>query len=123
MTWFDLTKMHDLSEMVVEVDFYHSGSLMGLDDDAIVERAKSYLDTMVPAFAGAAVVDAAVVKLPEAVNWFYPGSYASCPTTTSASLKNAYFAGAVAANAILGRDALDGVAPLRDDEAHVAFGR
>ena len=143
MTWFDLRKMHGIDEMVVEVDFYHSGSLMGLDDDAIVDRAKSYLDTMVPAFAGAAVVDAAVVKLPEAVNWFYPGSYASCPTTTSASLKNAYFAGdvvrdlghgswsqekafvsgAVAANAILGRDALDGVAPLRDDEAHVAFGR
>ena len=92
---------------------------------------------------GILLVDAAVVKLPEAVNWFYPGSYASCPTTTSASLKNAYFAGdvvrdldhgswsqekamvsgLVAANAILGRGALDGVAPLRDDEAHVAFGR
>ena len=63
MTWFDLTKMHDLSEMVVEVDFYHSGSLMGLDDDAIVDRAKSYLDTMVPAFAGAAACFGALALL------------------------------------------------------------
>ena len=146
MTWFDITKLHGLPQgegTVVEVDFYHAGSLLGLDDAAIVDRAKSYLDTMVPGFKSRSVLDAAVVKLPEAVNWFYPGSYASCPTTTSASLKNAFFAGDVvrdlghgswsqekayvsgkiAANAILGRDLLHGVTPLEPDEAHVALGR
>ena len=30
---------------------------------------------MVPAFKNAKLVDAAVVRLPEAVNWYFPGSY------------------------------------------------
>ena len=50
---------------------------------------------MVPAFKNAKLVDAAVVRLPEAVNWYFPGSYQSCPATESESLRNAYFAGDV----------------------------
>jgi len=147
MTWFDLTRLHAPrfagEGAVVEVDFYHAGSLLGLPDEALVAKAKRDLDRMVPGFRRAAVVDAAVVRLPEAVNWYFPGSYASCPATASESLANAYFAGdvvrglgheswsqekafvsgAVAANAILGREPLAGVVELRPDEAHVSAGK
>lgn len=117
--------------------------MLGLSDEAIAQKAKRDLDIMVPAFKSASVIDYAVVKLPEAVNWYFPGSLASCPTTESESFENAYFAGdvvrglkhaswsqekayvsgLVAANAVLGRDKLEGVTPLLPDEPHVALGR
>ena len=146
-TWFDLKRLHaprldGEPGAVVEVDYYHAGSLLGLSDDEIEAKARRDLETMVPAFKNAELVDAAVVRLPEAVNWYFPGSYSSCPTTQSESLRNAYFAGDVvrdlghgswsqekayvsgiaAANKVLGRSALDGVEALRPDEPHVAAG-
>ena len=43
-----------------------------MSDAEIVAKAKSQLDTMLgSACAAATVVDAAVVKLPSAVNWYY----------------------------------------------------
>ena len=145
--WFDLKKLHaprldGEPGAVVEVDYYHAGSLLGLSDAELEAKARRDLETMVPAFKNAELVDAAVVRLPEAVNWYFPGSYQSCPTTQSESLRNAYFAGDVvrdlghgswsqekayvsgiaAANKVLGRAALDGVEPLRPDEPHVAAG-
>lgn len=146
-TWFDLKKLHaprldGEPGAVIEVDYYHAGSLLGLSDAELEAKAWRDLQKMVPAFKKAKVVDAAVVRLPEAVNWYFPGSYASCPATRSESLANAYFAGdvvrdlgheswsqekayvsgIVAANAVLGREALHGVEPLRPDEPHVAAG-
>ena len=146
-TWFDLKKLHSPRldgepGAVVEVDYYHAGSLLGLSDAELEAKARRDLETMVPAFKNAELVDAAVVRLPEAVNWYFPGSYQSCPATQSESLRNAYFAGDVvrdlghgswsqekayvsgiaAANSVLGRAALDGVEPLKPDEAHVAAG-
>lgn len=146
-TWFDLKKLHaprldGEAGAVIEVDYYHAGSLLGLSDAELEAKARRDLETMVPAFKNAKLVDAAVMRLPEAVNWYFPGSYLSCPTTSSESLQNAYFAGDLvrdlghgswsqekayvsgiaAANAVLGRSALDGVEPLRPDEPHVATG-
>ena len=81
-TWFDLKKLHaprldGEPGAVVEVDYYHAGSLLGLSDGEIEAKARRDLETMVPAFKNAELVDAAVVRLPEAVNWYFPGSYAS----------------------------------------------
>merc|ERR1719433_2638980 len=117
------------------MDFYHAGSLLPLADSEIVAKVKGYLNKMVPAFTTAKVVDAAVVRLPSAVNWYFPGSYRSCPDVRSSSFNNVYFAGDVvrtrhgswsqekayvtgieAANAILRRGASHGVAPLRPPE-------
>ena len=147
MTWFDVGRLHapkydDEPGSVIEVDFYHCNQLLGLTDEAIVEKVKRDLDKMVPGFGDAAVVDAAVVRLPNAVNWYYPGSYRHMPETKSRSFANAYFAGDIvktrhgswsqekayvtgleAANALLGRGAAHGVLPLDADEPHVAAGR
>jgi len=147
MTWFDVKRMHapqhnDEPGSVIEMDFYHAGSLLALDNDAIVRKVKKYLQKMVPGFTDAQVIDAAVVRLPAAVNWYFPGSYRSLPDVRSPSLSNVYFAGDVvrsrhgswsqekayvtgieAANAILGRTADTDVIPLRPAEPHVEAGR
>jgi protoporphyrinogen oxidase len=75
MTWFDIKKLHApaLDEevgAVLEVDFYHSNALLAMSDEEIVAKAKADLDTMLGEQCRLAkVVDAAVVKLPNAVNW------------------------------------------------------
>ena len=125
------------------MDYYHSNSLLVMSDDEIVAKAKRDLDVMLgAACANAKVLDAAVVKLPNAVNWYFPGSYRSMPDLASSSIPNAYFVGDLvrtrhgswsqekayvtgqqAANVINGRDADAGVVPLKPDEVHVAAGR
>jgi len=147
MTTFDIKKLqaplHDGEPgAIIEMDFYHAGSLLPLSDAAIVDKVRANLASMVPAFAGATVVDSAVVRLPAAVNWYFPGSYKSLPSVRSEAFANAYFAGDVvktshgswsqekayvtgveAANAVLGRSPDHGIVPLRKDEPHVAVGR
>ena len=148
MTWFDIKALHaprmdGEPGSVLEVDFYHADTLLQLDDDAIVAKAKRDLDTMLgAACARASVVDAAVVRLRNGVNWYFPGSYGDMPDRRSAEIPNAYFAGDLvrtrhgswsqekafvtgveAANDILGRPIGEGVVPLKPDEAHVAAGR
>ena len=155
MTFFDITKLHagvgdapggalaDAPGSVLEVDFYHANPLLVMDDEALVAKAKAHLDTMLgPQCEAADVVDAAVVRLPQGVNWYYPGSYADMPDAQSQAIGNAYFVGDLvrtrhgswsqekafvtgieAANLICGRDIGDGVIPLPADEVHVAAGR
>ena len=82
---------------VIEIDFYHANSLLTLSDDALIAKAKSYLDTMLPSAAAASVIDAAVVRLPGAVNDYFPGSYRLRPDVRSSSFDNAYFVGDVTA--------------------------
>ena len=148
MTWFDIKRLHapaldGEAGSVIEVDYYHSNTLLLLSEEEIVRKAKADLDVMLGGSCAAAqVVDAAVVKLPNAVNWYFPGSYRSMPDLASASIPNAYFVGDLvrtrhgswsqekayvtgqqAANVIDGRAADDGVVPLKPDEAHVAAGR
>mmetsp|Transcript_5387 Transcript_5387/g.13535 ORF Transcript_5387/g.13535 Transcript_5387/m.13535 type:complete len:632 (+) Transcript_5387:158-2053(+) len=154
MTFFDITKLHGLSTSedneserpsgsVIEVDYYHAASLLVMDDKSIVEKAKADLDTMLGRDCkGANVLDAAVVKLPRAVNWYSPGSYANMPDARSNELSNVLFAGDLvrsrhgswsqekafvtgieAANEILNRRPDYGIIPLDPEEFHVALGR
>lgn len=154
MTFFDITKLHGLLDekgeegetpvgSVIEVDYYHAASLLVMDDKSIVEKAKANLDTMLGKDCkDAKVLDAAVVKLPQAVNWYSPGSYANMPDVQSTAIPNVYFAGDIvrsrhgswsqekayvagveAANAILEKRPTDGIIPLDPEEFHVALGR
>lgn len=149
MTFFDITKLHDVASKddtegsIIEVDYYHAASLLVMDDEAIVEKAKANLDTMLGKNCeDAKVIDAAVVKLPQAVNWYSPGSYANMPEVRSKEIPNVYFAGDLvktrhgswsqekayvagieAANAILQKRPNDGIIPLDPDEFHVSLGR
>jgi uncharacterized protein with NAD-binding domain and iron-sulfur cluster len=153
MTFFDITKLHgdDRNESiagvpgsVMEVDYYHAASLLVIKDDDIVAKAKKDLDTLLGSTCSSAKVeDATVVKVPQAVNWYYPGSYADMPDIKSKSIANAYFVSDIVrsrhgswsqekayvtgiketANAILGRPVNTDSIPLSTDEPHVAFGR
>ena len=154
MTFFDITKLHGLSESedvdsehptgsIIEVDYYHAASLLVMDDKSIVEKAKADLDTMLGRDCkDAKVLDAAVVKLPRAVNWYSPGSYANMPDARSKELSNVFFAGDLvrsrhgswsqekafvtgieAANEMLNRRSTYGIIPLDPEEFHVAMGR
>ena len=151
MTFFDITKLHgrqndstaDAPGSVIEIDYYHAATLLVMSDEDIVAKAKKDLDVMLgPISIAAQVVDAAVVRLPAAVNWYFPGSYADMPDMKSDSFANTYFVGDIvrsrhgswsqekayvtgveAANSILGRAVNTDVIPLETDEPHVAFGR
>ena len=99
MTFFDITQLHglDLNEVagsIIEVDYYHAASLLVMSDEAIVSKVKNDLDTLLgKQCINAQVVDAAIVRLPQAVNWYCPGSYANMPDTRSDSIPNAFFCG------------------------------
>ncbi|KAL7550456.1 hypothetical protein ACHAWF_017754 [Thalassiosira exigua] len=154
MTYFDITKLHGLGAYgerdadevagsIIEIDYYHAATLLVLSDEEVVDKAKRDLDTMLGAqSADATVLDAAVVRLPQAVNWYSPGSYANMPDARSSSMPNAFFCGDIVrsrhgswsqekayvtgvevANLILGREEGTGIIPLPADEPHVALGR
>ena len=150
MTFFNIKELHgnNFSEenvpgSVIEVDYYHADSLLVMSDEEIAKKAKSDLNTMlgIPC-ATAKVVDAAIVRLPNAVNWYFPGSYQDMPNLRSESLTNVHFAGDLVktrhgswsqekafvtgmevANSIRGLPLTQGVIPLPKDEPHVALGR
>merc|ERR1711865_807694 len=139
----DTTTATTIKGSIIEVDYYHAEPLLVMDDTSIVTKVKNDLNTILGRDCIAAtVVDAAIVRLPQAVNWYSPGSYANMPDVQSSSIPNVYFAGDIvrtrhgswsqekafvtgreAANSILGRDTTDGIIPLDPDEAHVAIGR
>lgn len=154
MTYFDITKLHgidandgksdnELSGSIIEIDYYHAASLLVMSDEAIVQKAKGDLDTILGTQStNANVVDAAVVRLPQAVNWYSPGSYKNMPDARSTEISNAFFCGDLvrsrhgswsqekafvtgieAVNHILGRPEGFGIIPLPSEESHVAFGR
>ena len=99
MTFFDITQLHglNLNEVagsIIEVDYYHAASLLVMSNEAIVSKVKNDLDTLLgKQCINAQVVDAAIVRLPQAVNWYCPGSYANMPDTRSDSIPNAFFCG------------------------------
>ena len=149
MTFFNIKELHgdnfsdDAPGSVIEVDYYHSDTIMVMSDEDIAKKAKRDLDTMLGAKCAASkVIDAAIVRLPNAVNWYYPDSYKKLPSTQSTTFSNVYFAGDLvktrhgswsqekafvtgieAANLIRGLPLDDGIIPLPKDEYHVAFGR
>jgi uncharacterized protein with NAD-binding domain and iron-sulfur cluster len=150
MTFFNIGELHgdNFSEdnapgSVIEVDYYHADTLLVMSDEQIAKKAKQDLNTMLGVdCATAKVVDAAIVRLPNAVNWYFPDSYKDMPDLKSKAFGNVHFAGDLvhtrhgswsqekafvtgveAANSIRGKQLCDGVIPLPEDEAHVAFGR
>jgi uncharacterized protein with NAD-binding domain and iron-sulfur cluster len=150
MTFFDIGALHGEQDThnanggsVVEVDYYHADTLLVMSDEQIRDKAKDDLNTMLGAqCAVAKVTDAAIVRLPNAVNWYFPDSYNDMPSAKSNSLTNVYFAGDLvktrhgswsqekayvtgieAANLIRKQKIDEGVIPLPKDEPHVAFGR
>jgi uncharacterized protein with NAD-binding domain and iron-sulfur cluster len=151
MTVFDIQALHgadastvaDCPGSVIEVDYYHASTLLVMSDEEIVAKVKSDLDNILGTKCkSASVSDAAVVRLPEGVNWYFPGSYADMPDPKSTSLANVYFAGDIvrtrhgswsqekafvtgveAANLLLGRPVDQGVLPVPADEVHVKFGK
>lgn len=150
MTVFDIKGLHgseastvaDAPGSVIEVDYYHASPLLVQSDEDIVAKVKRDLDSILVGSRSAEVVDAAVVRLPQGVNWYYPGSYQDMPDATCKSLPNLYFAGDIvrsrhgswsqekafvsgveAANIILGKPASENILPVAADELHVKFGK
>mmetsp|Transcript_1872 Transcript_1872/g.4253 ORF Transcript_1872/g.4253 Transcript_1872/m.4253 type:complete len:341 (+) Transcript_1872:714-1736(+) len=149
MTYFNVKDLHgenfsdETPGSVLEVDYYHADTLLVMSDDDIAKKVKQDLNTILGVECAAAkVVDAAIVKLPNAVNWYFPGSYADMPDSESQALSNVYFAGDLvrtrhgswsqekayvtgieASNCIRGKSLSEGVIPLAKDEPHVALGR
>ena len=152
MTVFNVLELHgdNFSEdknkvpgSVIEVDYYHADTLLVMSDDQIMEKVKSDLNTILGVeCAAASVIDAAVVRLPNAVNWYFPDSYKDMPEAKSQSLSNTYFCGDLvktrhgswsqekafvtgieASNLIQGKTKDNGVLSLPQDEPHVALAR
>jgi uncharacterized protein with NAD-binding domain and iron-sulfur cluster len=150
MTFFNIKDLQgenfsdpDAPGSVIEVDYYHADTLLVMSDENIAEKAKQDLNTMLGVDCAAAkVVDAAIVRLPNAVNWYFPDSYKDMPNLQFQALANVHFAGDLvrtrhgswsqekafvtgmeAANSIRGKPLDESIIPLPQDEPHVALGR
>lgn len=147
-TFFDLNALHDEyqheSGTVVEVDFYHANQFIPLEDQEIVSIVQRYLATCIPEFQQAKVIDSSVIRLPQAVTHFAPGSYRyMLPAKTSVknvfmsgdwiisrhgswSQEKAYVTGLEAANLVishLGEGTPVQILPVAADEPHIQLAR
>ncbi|WP_315791397.1 hydroxysqualene dehydroxylase [Fischerella sp. JS2] len=147
-TFFDLNALHDEYQhepgTVVEVDFYHANQFIPLEDQEIVSIVQRYLATCIPEFQQAKVIDRSVLRLPQAVTHFAPGSYRyMLPATTSVknvfmsgdwiisrhgswSQEKAYVTGLEAANLVishLGEGTPAQILPVAADEPHIQLAR
>ena len=147
-TFFDLNAIHDEYRdepgTVVEVDFYHANQFIPLSDEEIIPIVQKYLTSCVPEFAHAKVIDSSVIRLPQAVTHFSPGSYRyMLPAKTSFnnvfmsgdwitsrhgswSQEKAYVTGLEAANLVvsyLEKGVNANILPVEADEAHIQFAR
>lgn len=147
-TFFDLNALHDEYQQepgtVIEADFYHANQFLSMSDADIVNIVKGYLTTCVPGFGEAKVVDSSVIRLPNAVTHFAPGSYRHMlPAQTSFenvfmsgdwiinrhgswSQEKAYVTGLEAANLVisyLGQGQPVEIIPVEEDEPHIKMAR
>ena len=147
-TFFDLNTLHDEYRhepgTVVEADFYHANQFLSLENEEIIPIVQRYLATCVPEFREAKVIDSSVIRLPQAVSHFAPGSYRSMlPAKTSFknvfmsgdwivnrhgswSQEKAYVTGLEAANLVIssfGEGTPAKILPVQADEAHIQLGR
>ncbi|MBF2017838.1 MAG: FAD-dependent oxidoreductase [Rivularia sp. T60_A2020_040] len=147
-TFFDLNALHDEYKnepgSVVEVDFYHGNQFISLSDEEIIPIVQKYLATCIPEFAIAKVIDSSVIRLPQAVTHFSPGSYKyMLPARTSFdnvfmsgdwitsrhgswSQEKAYVTGLEAANLVvsyLGQGVNANILPVETDEPHIQTAR
>ena len=147
-TFFDLNTLHDEywnePGTVVEVDFYHANQLLPLEDEAIIPMVQRDLAACVPEFRDTQVIDHSVIRLPQAVSHFAPGSYRYLlPAATSFknvfmsgdwivnrhgswSQEKAYVTGLEAANKAidyLGHGSKAKILPIQSDEPHIQVAR
>ncbi|MBP5973976.1 FAD-dependent oxidoreductase [Brasilonema sp. CT11] len=147
-TFFDLNALHDEYRhepgTVVEADFYHANQFLSLEDDEIIPIVHRYLANCVPEFHQAKVIDSSVIRLPQAVSHFAPGSYRyMLPGKTSFknvfmsgdwianrhgswSQEKAYVTGLEAANLVIsyfGEGAPANILPVQADEPHIQLAR
>lgn len=147
-TFFDLNVLHDewkdSEGSVIEVDFYHANQLLPMTDDHILAKVRKDLTTCVPGVADAKLLDHSVIRLPNAVTHFAPGSRQfMLPVTTpisnlfmsgdwiitdhgSWSQEKAYVTGLEAANqaiALLNHGTPAPIIPVEPDEPHIQVGR
>jgi len=147
-TFFDLNALHDEYQdepgTVIEADFYHANQFLPLEDEEILPLVKRDLAICVPGFREAKVIDSSVIRLPQAVSHFAPGSYRyMLPAKTSFenvfmsgdwivnrqgswSQEKAYVTGLEAANFVvsyLGEGTLARILPVEADEIHIQFAR
>ena len=147
-TFFDLNALHDeyrdAPGSVVEVDFYHANQFLPLDDAELLPIVQRDLATCIAAFGSAKIVDHSIIRLPQAVSHFKPGSYTYLlPGFTSLdngfmsgdwivnqhgswSQEKAYVTGLEAANraiAHLGHGQPATILPVEPDEPHIQLAR
>ncbi len=147
-TFFDLNALHDEYRdepgTVIEADFYHANQFLNLSDEEILSIVQGYLATCVPAFREAKIIDSSVIRLPQAVTHFAPGSYRyMLPAKTSFenvfmsgdwivnrhgswSQEKAYVTGLEAANLVvsyLGEGQPSEILAVEEDEAHIQVAR
>jgi uncharacterized protein with NAD-binding domain and iron-sulfur cluster len=147
-TFFDLNAIHDEYKnepgTVIEADFYHANQFLNWSDQEIISTVQRYLTTCIPEFREAKVIDSSVIRLPQAVTHFAPGSYPyMLPAKTSFSnvfmsgdwivnrhgswsQEKAYVTGLEAANLVvshLGGGTPAEILPVEADEAHIQVAR
>jgi uncharacterized protein with NAD-binding domain and iron-sulfur cluster len=129
---------------VIEADFYHANQLLPLSDEQIVQKVQGDLATCIPAFREAKVIDSSVIRVPQGVTHFAPGSYQYLLKATtniknvfmsgdwianrhgSWSQEKAYVTGLEAANLVIGRfgyGSKANIIPVEPDEPHIQFAR
>lgn len=147
-TFFDLNALHDEyrdeSGSVIEVDYYHANQLLHLSDEEILPLVQGNLAGCIPAFRDAKIVDHSVVRVPQGVTHFAPGSYRYLlPGQTSFqnvfmsgdwivtrhgswSQEKAYVTGLEAANHVISQCSIGQTAeiiPIMPDEPHIQAAR
>lgn len=147
-TFFDLNALHDEyknePDTVVEADFYHANQFLPLSDAEILPLVQQDLAQCIPDFAQAQIIDYSVIRLPQAVSHFAPGSYRYLPPTQTSlsnvflsgdwvvnrhgswSQEKAYVTGLEAANlaiAQLQQGTFAKIVPVEADQPHIAAAR
>jgi uncharacterized protein with NAD-binding domain and iron-sulfur cluster len=147
-TFFDLNALQDEYRdepgSVIEADFYHANQLLPMSDEQLIAKVHADLTTCLPAFQSAQVIDASVVRVPQGVTHFAPGSYqylmrAKTPIPNlfmsgdwivtehgSWSQEKAYVTGLEAANRVIqrfGQGEMAQIVPIELDEPHIQVAR
>lgn len=95
-TFFDLNTLHDKYKdeegSVIEVDFYHANQLLCMTDERIIQKVHQDLTSCIGDFASAEIIDYSIVRVPQGVTHFSPGSYQQL-LKVNTSIPNLFMAG------------------------------
>lgn len=147
-TFFDLNNLQDEYKheqgSVIEADFYHANQLLLMSDQQIVAKVHQDLTTCVPGFKETKVIDSSIIRVPQGVTHFAPGSYqyllkgkTTIPNLFmsgdwiitahgSWSQEKAYVTGLESANLVIESFAIGkkaAIIPVEPDEPHIQSAR